>query len=111
MAFCFAAPSINKALNKKSGKLHIIDKLKIVNEKYQNDFINLYSIIIHYKYQNIGLEQVLLNHLINKAIHNNIKFIDTDIDIDYNDNIIRNNRELDTDIIKVLSTYKIKITE
>lgn len=111
VAFCFAAPSIDSALKKKKGKLNIFDKIKIKKEKYNNETVYIYSLIVHHKYQNIGLEQVLLCQIINKAVGKNVKYLETCYDLEHNDKIIRNNRDLNREIIKTRCIYKLNVNK
>lgn len=108
VAFCYAVPSLSKAFKKSSGHSNVISKLRINKYLNKNDYVYLHSLIVNQKYQNISLELVIINAIIEKAKENNVIYICTGDDMQYNDNFV-NSDEFNKELVKIRCSYKMKI--
>jgi ribosomal protein S18 acetylase RimI-like enzyme len=73
VAFGISMPSLSKALRKSSGKLFPLGFIRVLRAMKKNDRIDLYLIGVHPKYQNKGVNAMLLDSLTRIYIKNNIK--------------------------------------
>ena len=109
IAFAFAAPIINESLLHSKSKINIFKNIILHRSISKAKELYLYSLIVDPKYQNVGLEQILINKLINVSIKKNIVKIITGTDIQYNINAFNNIEFIDKEMIKVRSSYNMKI--
>ena len=109
VGFAFAAPIIHKKLIKQSGKLNFYNRFRLNLALRKNEIIYLNSMVINQKYQNIGLEQILLNEIINVAIDKKIKYIDTGADIEYSNRLLSAIDFTEKEVVKIIRSYKSKI--
>jgi ribosomal protein S18 acetylase RimI-like enzyme len=73
VGFGISMPSLSKALRKSHGKLFPFGFVRVLRAMQKNDRIDLYLIGVHPKYQNKGVNAMLLDSLTRIYIKNNIK--------------------------------------
>ena len=108
VGYCYACPSLSKAIKKSKGKASIKTKIRMYYSLIKNKYLYIHSIGVSEKYQNISLDVVMLNYLINKVKNSNIKYLDTSNDLLESDSFIDSN-EVIKELIKTRRVYKLKL--
>jgi len=92
VAFGITMPSLSKALLKNRGRLLPFGFLPVLKAMKHNDMADLYLVSVEPEMQNKGINSLLINEICKIYIKNNIKFVET-------------NRELETNL-KVQGQWK-----
>jgi len=73
VAFGISMPSLSKALRKSKGKLFPFGFIRLMRAMKKNDRLDMYLIGVHPKYQNKGINALLMSELTQTCINNGIK--------------------------------------
>jgi len=100
IGFGLAVPSLAKAFKKNNGRLSLIKGLRVLRALKKNDLIELFLIAIRPDYQNFGINSILLTEGFNACKKNNIKFAETGPQLETNNFVINQWKELNIDSVQ-----------
>ena len=84
VAFGISMPSLSKALRKSNGKLFPLGFLRLMRAMKKNDRLDMYLIGVHPKYQNKGVNSLLMVELTTACIKNGIKLAEAHHELEDN---------------------------
>ncbi len=87
VAFGVAAPSLANAMKKSSGKLFPFGAFRVLRALKHNDTLDLFLIAVRPEYQGMGVNGILLNHIMKNSIRNGIRFAETGPQLEYNEKV------------------------
>lgn len=87
VAFGVAIPSLSKALQKSKGRLFPLGWLFLLNALHNNDTADLYLIAVRKKYQGLGVNMVIMDHICQVFNRRGIRKVETNPELETNINI------------------------
>jgi len=77
-------PSLSKALKKSKGKLFPLGFFRILRALKKNDIVDFLLIAIDPKYQNKGINALIIEHIADELIRNGIQYVETNRELENN---------------------------
>ncbi len=88
VAFGVSAPSVANAIKKSNGRLFPFGFVGVLRSLAKNDTIDMFLIAVRPDLQGAGLNAVILDHLIQSAFKNGIKYAETGPQLETNSKIL-----------------------
>lgn len=86
-AFGVAAPSLADAMKKSNGRLFPFGAFRVLHALKHNDTLDLFLIAVRPDLQGLGVNAILLNHIMKNSIRNGIRFAETGPQLEYNEKV------------------------
>jgi len=86
-AFGVTIPSLSRAMQKSQGRLFPLGWLYIMNALNKNDLADLYLVAVRKKYQGLGVNMVLMNHIYQVFTRRGIRRAETNPEMETNINV------------------------
>ncbi len=109
MAFAILMPSFSKALQKANGSLFPFGWFHLWKASRKNDYANFYLIGIHPTLQGKGVTAVVFSEVFKSLIKNNIKYLETNPELEDNLNVQLLWKEFNPTMHKRRRCYKIEL--
>jgi GNAT superfamily N-acetyltransferase len=87
IGFGIMVPSLSQAVKKSNGRLLPLGLLRITRALKYHDILDMYLIAVKPEYLGRGVNAVILNEGIKRAIANGVKFAETGPELEDNDNV------------------------
>lgn len=106
VGFLLGIPSLAKLLGKQ--KAIISPSISRLYNKAMNksDSVDLLSVVIKQKYQNLGICRILKNELLKACVEGGIKYINTDLDFDLSDLVKDEFSDLGLQKVKTFASFR-----
>ena len=105
VSFGVAAPSIAKALQKSGGKYLPLGWLRLLKALRKNDALDLLLVAVKPKYQNSGVNAVVMNKFLKSCLKNGIKYAESGPMLEKNAKILAQWEMFDKENIKRRRCY------
>ena len=84
IAFGIAMPSFTKALQKAKGRLFPLGWFYLLRALQKNDWLDLYLMAVHPKYQNKGVNSIVFADIMRNTAKNGYKFAESNPELETN---------------------------
>ncbi|MBQ2718662.1 MAG: hypothetical protein IJF73_01190 [Clostridia bacterium] len=88
VAFGVAAPSMAEALKKSHGRLFPTGWIGVLRALHKNNALDMFLIAVHPDMQSVGINAVILNHVMHSAWENGIEYAETGPQLETNAKIL-----------------------
>lgn len=88
ISFGITLPSLSTALQKGGGSLFPFGFIHLLKALKKNDTVDLYLVAVKKEFQGKGITALLITHLLEQYIKNGIKYVETNIELENNKNVI-----------------------
>jgi len=87
VGFSVVSPDMSKAFKKSNGRLLPFGWLGVLKALKKNDTIDMFLVAVHPDYQGKGVNGIIMNHIIQNAIQNGMKYAETGPMLETNEKI------------------------
>ncbi len=87
IGFGVLAPSLNRATKKSNGRLFPFGFIRVLRDLKKSDVLDMYLIAVKPKYQNLGVNALILAEGIKSAIRNNVRLAETGPELENNSQV------------------------